>query len=902
MLKRLFSRAPKWQSPKSQKRIEALAELDLSQEKDAGILLKLAREDSEPAVRRAAVAFLTDVDVISQIQKRDLEAQVRDAATARLHDLLAGKVPALALPLRLAQLQRITAPQTLIHLIREADAMELRLAAIARLDDEIYLDDIARNSSIAKLRLAAAERISTPSLLEALAEATKQKDKNVYKALRTRLDEQNRSSREAQALQEKCESLCAAMEAHARSAMNPLYAAKAESLRQQWQELSASASAAATERFETALALALRQINEIQAAEQRRADEAQAREEVQQCVDTLEATLAEYQGQDDFDLPALTALSKTQRLRWELATQLQAAPEALARRQSRATEKLEQLAEMLLQWQQDRLMVEGSLARLEQIQAGAEAETAAEEKQALLQALNDVRSNYSAHGLPLPLLLQKIPGLENILPVAAEKPAAKTRPEKADKTEERKQLKTLLEAIASSVEAGNSRDASKKLRRAQELAREHHLHDAQLNELGERVRELKSWAGFAVQPKKEALLEKMRALITHEMEPDDKADAIHALQEEWKALGVADASVEQPLWEQFKALGDQAYEPCRAHFAAQRELREQNLKKRSELCEQLQSYADALPESPDWKKHEAIIRTARQEWQGYQPSDRQKTRPLQDRFNALLKALEDKHRDVQKKNEAAKLQLVQRAQKLQELEDTRSACDQAKALQQEWKAIGAGSYKADQRLWQEFRAASDTLFAKRDGEFKARQEARDALTQQAGELIQSMQQLAASADVKALGSEAARLEEAFQALELPRDKGDSLRRQFDAARKQLENAGREQASQARQRAQSEKVEQWMARSAETTDGIALQDEKAAQLLLDLEILLEIPAQPELQEARRARQMQRLQSQGLRKQSGEQTRLLLDDLLQTTPLSATALPGFAERLRVILTKA
>ncbi len=888
MLKRLFGGEPKWQSPKAQKRIEALAALDLAQEKDAGILLKLAREDSEPAVRRAAIARLTDADVIAQIQKRDLEASVREAATQRLHDLLAGKIVALSLEQRLERVQRITAPQTLIHLIREADVMDIRLAAVARLDDEIYLDDIARNSSIAKLRLAAAERISTPALLESLAEASRQKDKNVYKALRARLDEHSRQEKAVQAHQEKCESLCAAMEAHARAALNPLYAAKAESLRQQWQELPAAPSAVYTERFETALALALRQIAELHAAEQRRADEAQAREELQQCVATLEATLAEYQGQDDFDLPSLAALCKTQRLRWELATQLQDAPAELAVRHASASASLTRLEEMLLQWQQDRLMVEGTLARL--------TEAGDEEKQASLQALADVQKNYRDYGLPLPQLLHSIPGQPA--------PAAELRPAPADdgaKQEQRQKLKKLLGDIAASVEAGNSREASKQLRKAQELAREHHLQDARLAELGERVRELKSWAGYAVQPKKQALLEKMQALLSHAMEPDDKADAIHALQEEWKALGVADASVEQPLWEQFKALGDQAYEPCRAHFAAQRELREQNLKKRSELCAQLQGYADALPENPDWKKHEAILRTARQEWQSYQPSDRQKTRPLQERFNALLKTLEDKHREVQKRNEAAKQQLVQRAVKLLEQEDTRSACDQAKALQQEWKTIGAGQHKTDQRLWQEFRSASDALFAKRDGEFKARQEARDAVLTQAGALLEAMSKLAGAADVNALASEVAALDDAFRALELPRDKADSLRRQFDNARKQFENAGREQANQARLRAQSEKVEQWVARGAEAADGIALQDEKAAQLLLDLEILLEIPAQPELQEARRARQMQRLQSQGLRKQSGEQTRLLLDDLLQTTPLSAAALPGFAERLRVILGK-
>ncbi|MGH8493851.1 MAG: DUF349 domain-containing protein [Moraxellaceae bacterium] len=888
MLKRLFGGEPKWQSPKSQKRIDALAELDLAQPKDADILLKLAREDSEPAVRRAAIGYLTDADAITQIQKRDLEASVREAAAQRLHDLLAGKVSALSLEQRLERVQRLTAPQTLIHLIRDADVMEVRLAAVAKLDDEMYLDDIARNSSIAKLRLAAAERITTPALLESLAEASRQKDKNVYKALRARLDEQSRQEKARQAHQEKCESLCSAMEAHARAALNPLYAAKAESLRQQWQELAETPSAAFTERFETALALGLRQIGEVQAAEQRRADEAQAREELQQCVATLEATLAEYQGQEDFDLPSLAALCKTQRLRWELATELQAAPAELAKRQARASASLARLEEMLLQWQQDRLMVEGTLARL--------GEAGDEEKHASLQALAGVQKTYREYGLPLPLLLNTVPGQPAAAPV--EKRAAKA--EDSGKQEQRQKLQKLLGEIAASIEAGNSRDASKMLRRAQELAREHHLHDAKLGELGERVRELKSWAGFAVQPKKDALLEKMRALLTHEMEPDDKADAIHALQEEWKALGVADASVEQPLWEQFKALGDQAYEPCRAHFAAQRELRELNLKKRAELCEQLQSYAHALPENPDWKKHETIIRTARQEWQGYQPSDRQKTRPLQERFNALLKTLEDRHRDVQKKNEAAKRLLVQRVQKLLEQEDLRSACDQAKAMQLEWKTIGAGQYKHDQRLWQEFRASSDALFAKRDDEFKARQESRDAVLIQAGELLEALKKLVNADDVKAVTSEAARLDEAFQALSLPREKSETLRRQFSDAKRAFDQAGRQQASAARLAAQAEKVQKWMTQS-ESAAGAAVQDEKVGSLLLDLEILLEIPASAEWQEARRERQMQRLQSRGLRQQSADESTQLLRELLQTKSVSSGALPGFAERLKVVLAK-
>jgi predicted CopG family antitoxin len=81
MLSKLFRSTPKWQSIKSQKRIEAIRELLPEQEKDLEILTQLAKEDSEPAVRREAVQKLHDLDILMQIQKRDLEAAVREASS-----------------------------------------------------------------------------------------------------------------------------------------------------------------------------------------------------------------------------------------------------------------------------------------------------------------------------------------------------------------------------------------------------------------------------------------------------------------------------------------------------------------------------------------------------------------------------------------------------------------------------------------------------------------------------------------------------------------------------------------------------------------------------------------------------------------------------------------------------
>lgn len=903
MLSRFFSNEPKWQSPKARKRIEALADLKFDTKTDAEILLKLARDDSEPAVRLAAIACVHDIDVLMQIQKRDLDASVRDAALKHLHNLLGGKAGSISQAQRIEHIQRITTPATLAHLIHEGDVIEIRLAAIAQLQDEMYLDDIVRHSAVARLRLAAAERISSPKILEALAEISRQKDKNVYKAIRARLDQSSHAEKHQQALQEKRELLCQAMETHARGALNPLYAAKASSLRQQWQDLSAEPSdVLLSERFETAYATAFAQISEIVAREQRLADETQAREEMQESVSTLEATLGEYQGQEDFDLPSLSALRKTQRLRWELAAQLQTPSADLAKRYEAATLALDGLEQLLIQWQQDKAVVEATVTSLDSLNE--------EEKLLSLQTLKETLAGYTVFALPLPQLLQEVvtlTGSITLVDMPATIKAKVLSPAAQNKQAAREALQALLDTLSATIEAGNSREAAKQLRRTQEFARENHVQDARLAELADRVHELKSWAGFAVQPKKEALIAAMQALVEHVMEPDDKADAIHALQEQWKALGVADAAVEQPLWETFKAAGDKAFEPCRVHFAAQRELRQQNLKKRINLCEQLSSYQAALPAVMDWKAHDTILRTARKEWQSYLPVDRQKIAPVQERFNQVLQALEGLLIDVQKKNESEKRELISKVQALLQNHDMRAACDQTKLMQQQWKGIGQAHPKVDRKLWDDFRAACDAVFAKRDADFKSRQEARDAAVTEANGLIDAIERLGIS-NHKIFNAELAQLEEAFNALSLPREKSDALRQKFNDSRLSKEQSCRAQLEQERLAQRENKVSQWqnqMAPENNTEPQSANADaetEKAETLLLDLEIMLGLPSPETQQTARRERQIALLQKKGLRSSAeGNPATSLVNEFFKTGPIAAERSAALATRLRAVLEK-
>jgi len=187
MLKQIFGATPKWQSPKSQRRLEAIGELLPEQPKDLEILSTLAREDSEPAVRREALKKLYDIDLLQQIQRRDLEAGVRDAAGTRIHELLAGKSPGgPSLDERLERVRRLTATPTLRYLIMEATPIEVRIAAVEQLTDEIYLEDIALKSGIARLRQIAAERIHNPKVLESLPVQARRQERLPYRPRQAR--------------------------------------------------------------------------------------------------------------------------------------------------------------------------------------------------------------------------------------------------------------------------------------------------------------------------------------------------------------------------------------------------------------------------------------------------------------------------------------------------------------------------------------------------------------------------------------------------------------------------------------------------------------------------------------------------------------------------------------------
>ena len=177
---------PKLQPTTSEARQSALQELETTDP----ALAEIARQDADPARRRAALERLADLDLLETIAREDADPAMQTAAQDRYQTLLAGKIAeSPMLTERLERLRHNPDPALAGFLAHHAVEPELRRAALTLIEVETMLADIAAHDSHPEVRLAALERVHDPNLLDQIARQSRSRDKRVYRRSRERLDE-----------------------------------------------------------------------------------------------------------------------------------------------------------------------------------------------------------------------------------------------------------------------------------------------------------------------------------------------------------------------------------------------------------------------------------------------------------------------------------------------------------------------------------------------------------------------------------------------------------------------------------------------------------------------------------------------------------------------------------------
>ena len=158
------------------------------------------------------------------------------------------------------------------------------------------------------------------------------------------------------------------------------------------------------------------------------------------------------------------------------------------------------------------------------------------------------------------------------------------------------------------------------------------------------------------------------------------------------------------------------------------EFKEEQRKNALEARERLVTEAESLATSQSWKATTERFGALVEEWKAIPRSDRAKENELWKRISVARTTFDKARRahyaelDVQRsKAKEAKEALVKQAQALSTSKDWQKTTTEYRKLLDQWKKAGRAG-KADDKLWEQFKAAQDVFFSARNETFAERDE------------------------------------------------------------------------------------------------------------------------------------------------------------------------------------
>ena len=206
---------------------------------------------------------------------------------------------------------------------------------------------------------------------------------------------------------------------------------------------------------------------------------------------------------------------------------------------------------------------------------------------------------------------------------------------------------------------------------------------------------------------------------------DDVISAFHQLQElhqEYRESGPVAKELREGIWARFKAASTVINKKHQKHFEDIRAKEEDNLNKKTELCEKVEAIAkEENKTSADWENHTKQIIEIQTEWKtiGFAPQKRnvkifERFRAACDDFFGRKSAYFTQMKKEFTENAEKKKALVEKAQALKDSTEWKATSDKLIALQKEWKTIGMVPKKYGDQLWNDFLAACNHFFEARN--------------------------------------------------------------------------------------------------------------------------------------------------------------------------------------------
>jgi hypothetical protein len=233
----------------------------------------------------------------------------------------------------------------------------------------------------------------------------------------------------------------------------------------------------------------------------------------------------------------------------------------------------------------------------------------------------------------------------------------------------------------------------------------------------------------------------------------DVISAFHQLQElhqQYREAGPVSKDLREEVWARFKAASTVINKRHQKHFEDLRSREEENLEKKTALCEKVEAIAkEENKGAADWERHTREIIAVQAEWKTIGFAPQKMNVKIFERFRAACDDFFGRKtqffRDMKSRfseNAEKKRALVEQAQALQDSTDWKATSEKLTALQKEWKTIGMVPKRLGDQLWNDFLSACNKFFEARNAATAGTRNEEHANLAKKREIIAKMKELA----------------------------------------------------------------------------------------------------------------------------------------------------------------
>ncbi|HRW62693.1 MAG TPA: DUF349 domain-containing protein [Bacteroidales bacterium] len=221
--------------------------------------------------------------------------------------------------------------------------------------------------------------------------------------------------------------------------------------------------------------------------------------------------------------------------------------------------------------------------------------------------------------------------------------------------------------------------------------------------------------------RKEKLCEQAEQIASKELgshkEWTDQTEAILNLQKEWRTIGFAPKKDNNRIYNRFRNACDKFFGHKRDFYAQNKELQDDNLKLKIEICEK----AESMQESTDWKKTTNDLINLQKQWKDVGPVSRKQSDKVWKRFRAACDYFFNRKSQYYgnieqeyEQNLKKKKEIIEQVKNYKLSEDSKENFEALKKLQEDFMAIGFVPYKLKDKIQNEFNETFNKIFEKLD--------------------------------------------------------------------------------------------------------------------------------------------------------------------------------------------